>query len=444
MHLKEPLITVSGLSHHLLGVETRESFALSPDAYPEAIRKVCERQYVKEAAVISTCNRTEILTAVDANESELEQLRSEEECLFERFSGIGRSQFSRTLYFLKGADAVRHLFRVAAGLDSLVVGEPQILGQLKSAYRVAHSAGSVHGVLGRLFERAFGVAKAVRTNTNIGRNAVSVAYASRKLAEQIFGELKDATLMLYGAGETGTLALRHFTAAGVKRCFVVNRTLARAEEVAGRFSAIPVSLENAGNFLESADIVIGASSLQPGEAFLVTHDAAQRQRKGRSRPQFFIDLAVPRNFDPNLAKLDECFLYNIDDLQSIVRENLDNRLIDLDRAELIVEEEVSKFSRWQDSRRFDPAIRGLWRKMESLRGLELEKSKRFLRRANLSADQEQVVLELFGSLSNSLITKTLHQPLTVLKDRAASNPSLLDSFRELFLSANDDVGESED
>lgn len=428
-------IALAGVNHRSASVALREQLALSGERQQGALQKVMSSLPVDEAVVLSTCNRVELVIA--AKQSQLERLTPELDQVFAQISGVSRETLSPHLYQHSQRGAVTHLFRVASGLDSMVLGEPQILGQLKSAYRVAQEAGATKSVLNRLFHRAFRVAKVVRTRTKIGHHAVSVCFAAREVAQQIFGELGEASVMVFGAGEMGTLALKHFQAAGARQPYIVNKTLSRACELAEQCDGIPLTFQNAQSFLGKADIVIGACTLAPGDAPLVSRaqvESSLRARQGR--PQFFVDLSVPRNFESSIDGLADVFLYNIDDLDTIVQRNLAGRELEVDRAQLFVDEEVERFCGWLAGRDVESSIRELASQVHHYSDIEVSKTFRRLRRAsggNVSDEQLQSALE---DLAQGLLAKVLHQPLTALRELSQEEPAAVAQFRKLFLPRN--------
>jgi len=433
-----PRIVVSGVNHKQVPVALRERFSIKEETYCDALDYLLKESLVNEAVVVSTCNRVEVVSTISGNGTDDKTRVEGVETLFEKVSGVSRTDFSDHLYHLREADAVSHVFRVAAGLDSLVVGEPQILGQIKSAYRTAHSHGATSAVLNRLFHRAFGVAKEVRTRTQIGHHAVSVCYAARELASQIFGDLSDATVMLIGTGEIGTLALKHFNAAGVKSFFVVSHSLSRAAEVAESVDGVPLSLSNFQEFLPRADIIVGASQLMIGDPFCVREamvKEALRERPGK--PQFYIDLAVPRNFEATLGNVSDAFLYNIDDLEEVVQQNLDTRSIEVKRAEVIVDDAVDKFLSWLQRQAVEPSIKELSERCQLHKKIEVEKTMRRLRRAGFDERQCKLLSSAVEDLSDALIARALHRPFTVLKENAPHNQKVIALFREFFLNESE-------
>ena len=425
-------VALAGVNHRSATVAVRERLAMNGERQERALEEIFSLSPVDEAVVVSTCNRVELVIA--GKQSQLDLLTPELDGIFSRISGVSTEALRPHLYQHSSRGAVNHLFRVAAGLDSMVLGEPQILGQLKTAYRVAQEVGTTKSVLNRLFHRAFRVAKVVRTRTKIGHHAVSVCFAAREVAQQIFGDLRDASVMVFGAGEMGTLALKHFQSAGAVQPYVVNKTLARACELAEQSGGVPLTFQNVPSFLSKADVVIGACTLTPGDPPLVTRaqvEAAQRLRQGR--PQFFVDLSVPRNFDTGLDGLSDVFLYNIDDLDSIVQRNLAGRELEVDRAQVFVDEEVDRFCGWLAARDVENSIRELASQVNLYSDIEIAKTLRRLRREGGEGISETQLQAALQDLANGLLAKVLHQPITSVRELSAVEPSALAQFRKLFL-----------
>ncbi|MFN8388956.1 MAG: glutamyl-tRNA reductase [Bdellovibrionota bacterium] len=434
---EHPLIQVTGLNHRTAAVELREQLALQDGEQPKVLERLLAVPAVEEALVLSTCNRVEVVIAAK-KEAACAELTDGLSRALSDCSGVAAGAFRQHLYHHRARSAVSHVFRVASGLDSLVVGEPQVLGQLKAAYEQASAAGTAKEVLHRLFHRAFRAAKVVRSKTGIGHNAVSVCYAAKELAEQIFGDLSQAHVMLVGAGEMGALALKHFAAAGVKQFSVVNKTLARACELAEVYGGLPLQLSQLARHLPNADIIIGTSSLPTGSDPLVSLEDVSRSVQSRSGlPQFYLDLSVPRNFPAGIDSLPDAFLYNIDDLERVVQENMSSRLLEAKRAEGIIDQQVEQFWQWLKRRRVDDSIRELAARYRSFEESEIQKTLRRLQRLGLPAESAELRIAL-EDLSQALLAKTLHQPVTSLRELVQSDPAALDLFRELFLGRKDD------
>ncbi len=397
-------LLVLGLNHRTAPVEVRERLAFADDDVATALGRLKRLgSAVSEAALLSTCNRVELM-AVAASPALAEQqllafLGSER--------GAELGVLEGALYRLEGRDAVRHLFRVGASLDSMVVGEPQILGQLKLAYARAAEAGTVGLVLHRVFHKAFAVAKRVRYSTLIGRGTVSVSSAAVSLTRQIFDTLHDKTVMLLGAGEMAELTARQLVQLGVESLLIVNRTFDRAVALARELGGTAVHYDNFKPYLKIADILLGSvATIRP---LLGPEEVEPLLRERRYRPMFLIDLGVPRNFDPRLNQLDNVYLYDIDDLGAAVEDSRDERAREAERAELIVEQEVESFWRWMGGLELVPAIKDIRTNIERLRELELGRHRVWL--AALPASERANI----ESLTRGLVNKILHQILTELR-----------------------------
>ncbi len=406
-----------GINHKTAPVALREQAAFDLQALPDALRAVT-RAGAGEATILSTCNRTEIYCGLDG---------ASDESLIDWFCDYHKLA-PRTvrphLYVHDGRTAVAHAFRVASGLDSLVLGEPQILGQMKAAFAAAHKAGTTGKLLNRLFQHTFSVAKQVRTDTAIGANAVSVAYAAVSLARRIFDNLSHQTVLLIGAGEMIELAARHLKEQGIRRIIVANRTVERANSLAGIYGAEAVSLLELPDSLPAADIVISCTaSILP----LLGKGAVERALKARKhRPMFLVDLAVPRDIEPEVSELADVYLYTIDDLKGVIEENMESRQAAARQAETIIEGEVIEFMRWVRSLDSVPTVRALRSATESLRDAELERARRALERGE---DPDQVLLRFAHALTN----KFMHGPSTTLRDaNTYSDIDLVGATRALF------------
>jgi glutamyl-tRNA reductase len=397
-------LCIIGLSHHTAPVEVRERLAFSPREVAGALVNLKRsRPAVSEAALLSTCNRVEMVAATadpDLAQAELLSFLAAERKL-------EQSALRSLHYRLAGRDAVRHLFRVGASLDSMVVGEPQILGQLKAAYAQAVEAGVVGLILHRAFHKTFSVAKLVRKSTAIGAGAVSVSAAAVKLARQIFDSLQDKTIMLLGAGRMAELTARNLARLGVESLVIANRRLERAMELARDLGGTAVTLEHCTPYLKLADVVIGSAAVS--EPILTPAELYPVMRERLHRPMFLIDLGVPRNFHRGLNELENVFLYDIDDLGRVAAEALNEREQEAHRAELIVEREVDAFCRWLERLELVPAIKAVRSRIELLRDGELERHRAWL--ATL-APQERAHVE---ALTRGLTNKILHQILSELR-----------------------------
>ena len=393
-----------GLNHHTAPLAVRERVVFHVERLHEALGEL-KRGLASEAAILSTCNRTELYVAGEKPEELARWLA--------QYHRLATSELEQYLYALPDERAVRHAFRVASGLDSMVIGEPQILGQMKQAVRVAESAGTLGALLHRLFQRSFAVAKEVRSSTPIGAASVSMAAAAVKLAARIFPSLKDQSVLLIGAGEMIELAATHFAAQAPARLTVANRTLERAERLARRFNARAVELKTLAEHLHEHDIVVSctASSLPILGKGLVERALRARRR----RPMFMVDLAVPRDIEQEAGELDDVYLYTIDDLAGIVSANLDARRSALEQAEAIIDTQVGRFMDWMRVREGAPLIRALREQADSARREEVQRAIKALERGE---DPARVVEALSQALTNKLMhgpTQTLSEMLARLK-----------------------------
>jgi glutamyl-tRNA reductase len=395
-----------GVNHNTAPLEVRERLAVSEDRLPEVVSTLVKQPGVDEGMVLSTCNRVEVLTSTRQGADLRAFLRS---CF-----GLGKEQQAKLdshIYEFEKREAVRHVFRVASSLDSMVVGEPQILGQVKEAYAVARGLGAIHSALEALLSRAFAVAKRVRTETAIGSSTVSIASVAVELAEKIFGSLENKTVFLVGAGKMAELAARHLMARGAGKIMISNRTHERAVELAESFDGQAIPFERLHQFSDHADIVLtstGASEpifrKEHGEALL---------RVRKNRPVFFIDIAVPRNVAPEVNKLDGLFVYDVDDLQSIASKNTAERKREAERAERIIELEVDRFASRMKSLEVVPTILSLQEYCETIRQAEIDRIRGRL--GMISPDQEAAI----EAMTRAIINKLLHTPITTLKSSAA-------------------------
>lgn len=406
-----------GINHKTAPLSLREKAAFDPQTLPEALRGVTTHG-AGEATILSTCNRTELYCGLEENSCD---------GLVAWFCDYHRlpSKVVRPhLYIHAGRLAVAHAFRVASGLDSLVLGEPQILGQMKNAFATAHKTGTTGKMLNRLFQHTFSVAKQVRTDTAIGANAVSVAFAAVSLARRIFDNLSSQTVLLIGAGEMIELAARHLKEQGIGRMIVANRTVERASILGDIYGAVAISLLELPDYLSSADIVISCTaSLLPilGKGAV---ESALKMRK--HKPMFLVDLAVPRDIEVEVGDLNDVYLYTIDDLKDVIEENIQSRQVAARQAETIIEGEVIQFMRWVRSLDSLPTVRALRSATEALRDAEFERARRALERGEAP---EQVLLRFAHSLTN----KFMHLPSTALREAdTEGNADLIGAARALF------------
>ncbi|HUK06152.1 MAG TPA: glutamyl-tRNA reductase [Burkholderiales bacterium] len=408
-----------GLNHHTAPLGVRERVVFHVERLAEALSEA-KRVLAPEAAILSTCNRTELYLSGDLDEAK-HRAAADWLAAYHRFDA---HELQRYVYMLPREQAVRHAFRVASGLDSMVLGEPEILGQMKEAARTAEAAGTLGTVLGKLFQRSFAVAKEVRSTTQVGANSVSMAAAAVKLAARIFPSLKDQKVLLIGAGEMIELCATHFAAQGPARITVANRTLERAQALAHRFSARAIELRELAEHLHEHDIVVSctASSLP-----ILGKGLVERALKARRRlPMFMVDLAVPRDIEQEVADLDDVFLYTIDDLNGIVQGNLDARRAAVEQAEAIIDTQVGRFMHWMQVRESVPLIRALRDQAEEARRHEVERALKLLARG----DDPKQVLE---ALSQGLTNKLMHAPTQALNEATGEERrTLADTLARLF------------
>jgi glutamyl-tRNA reductase len=410
---------VVGLSHRSAPVEVRERLAVAPDRLEHELRQIAAGGRFDEALLISTCNRVELYATSADPVAAVQNAR-------EAFAGrLAKPVGDEVLYQERGVDVIRHIFRVASSLDSLVVGEPQILGQVKEAFDAARGAGTVGTLLGRCFTQAFATAKRVRHETGIAEGTVSVSSIACELAKKIFGNLEGRRTLLLGAGEMGEAAARSLRQTGTQ-LHVVNRSDERAQQLAEACSGRAVPYERLSVELADADVVIASTA---SEKFILTPELMKGVvRTRRHRPLFIIDIAVPRDVDPRVGNMDNVFVYDVDDLQQVAEENLSVRAREAARAEQIVEEEVEAFLSWRRSLELAPTIVALRQRFGQIAAEELART---LPRLDSTSSSDRAVLEAMG---RSLVNKLLHQPMTQLKAGAGEPDGalLIDAVRRLF------------
>jgi glutamyl-tRNA reductase len=399
-------LLITGVSHKTAPVEVRECLAFRDEALPAALADLKQREGVAEALILSTCNRVEVTVTTEDG--------ADPQAIVDSFLADHKAVSPHTigphLYRHEGRDAIHHLFRVASSLDSMVVGEPQILGQLKAAYAAAKDSGAVCGWLEGLLTRAFSVAKRVRSETGIGQMAVSVSYAAVELARKIFGSLANRTVMIAGAGKMSELAARHLRSSGASHVFVTNRTHERAIEMAALFQGTPVEYTRFVAMLPEVDILIASSG---APHYILHKDEMQRVIAARrNKPMFLIDIAVPRNIEPSVNEIDNVFLYDIDDLQEVVNANLRERLKAAERAEELVAEEVERTMARLKVAEVTPTIIGLQEQLEQIRAGEIEKARR--KYGPFTPEQEQAI----EALTHGIVNKIAHGPISEIRNHA--------------------------
>ncbi len=393
-------IFLVGLNHRTAGVDVRERFALANHCDEEHWALPCIGA-VSESVILSTCNRVEILAAGTGDMAE--QIL----CNWAKARGTDVEDLRPYVYVHKNLEAVRHLFSVASSLDSMVLGEPQILGQLKTAYRKAVKSRATGVILNRLLHKAFSVAKRVRTETAVASSAVSISYAAVELAKRIFGDMREHKAMLVGAGEMAELAAMHLLQSGINEILVANRTHARGQELAKQFNGRAIPFEQMPHYLLDVDIIITSTGSQ--EPIIRARDIRVALKARKNRPMFFIDIAVPRDIDPDVNGLDNVYLYDIDDLREVVEENLATRRDEAAKAAEIVNEEVAYFSKWLASLDMQPTIVDLIKKSQAIAEEELAKT---LKRLGPVDDSTRDALE---AMARSLVRKLNHDPIMFLK-----------------------------
>ncbi|MEM7360804.1 MAG: glutamyl-tRNA reductase [Pseudomonadota bacterium] len=404
-----------GLNHTTAPVAVRERAAVAADHLDDALADIAKRPEIEEATILSTCNRTEVYCQVpDVNI----EVVSDWLCDFHELS---KEQVTPYLYRFPDQQAVKHAFRVAAGLDSMVIGEPQILGQMKTAFAKAHKNGNTGKVLNRLFQHTFSVAKEIRSSTSIGSHAVSVAYAAVALAKQIFSDISRQTVLLIGAGETIELACRHLHSQGVRNIIVANRTVSRAEGLAREFGAQAISLHELPTRLADADMVFSSTASTLPILGKGAFESALKQRK--NKPVFVVDLAIPRDVEPQVSELNNVYLYTVDDLDQVVSENVNSRRQAAVEAEKIVESQTLEFMHWFNNLQSLPTIRQLRDQTSQMAEIELQNARKRLQ----AGENPDEVLQHFA---HALSQKFMHNPTESLRQK--HDEELLRATRELF------------
>jgi glutamyl-tRNA reductase len=415
---------VLGINHNTAPVEVREKVAFAPELMQDALHEVCTEAGMAEAAILSTCNRTELYCQPQSLEVSPEELQRRLLAWLCRYHDLPEPELARAIYTHNDADAVRHLMRVASGLDSMVLGEPQILGQMKSAYAVAQQAATVGSQLNRVFDDVFSVAKQVRTETTIGESPVSVAFAAVTLAQQIFTDIHQARALMIGAGRTIELVVQHLKNAGLNDIVVANRTLTNAQELKHKYGVREVLLADIPKELETTDIVVSSTASQLP---ILGKGAVERALKARRhQPIFMVDLAVPRDIEPEVAELDDVYLYTVDDLREVIDSNLRNRQEAAREAEVIIDNGVEAFLRKQRGLGIVSTLRSFREKAEQIRDAEVDKALKSLDRGQ---DPAAVLKELARLLTNKLI----HAPSVQMKKASADgHEELIHLAEQLF------------
>ena len=413
-------LIVAGLSYKTSPVEIREKLSFSSQEIKKSLKKIVDLPEIYEGIILSTCNRVEIFFSTQEKEKGIEEIKN----FLSDYHQIPLEKLTPHLYFYSDQEAIKHVFRVASSLDSMILGEPQILGQLKDAYRNAVECKTTGLILNRLLHKAFFVAKRVRTETNIASSAVSVSFAAVELARKIFDKIDNKKVLLIGAGEMAELVTQHLISNGVKDLFIANRTFERAQSLVKQFGGRAIAFEDISLYLSQVDIVI--SSINASH-FIITPDQTQAALKMRkNKPLFMIDISVPRTLDPRINNISNVYLYDIDDLEGIVETNKQIRKNEAKKAEEIIEKEKLVFLKWLKQQEVTPTIKHLKEKVERIRQKELEKTISKWKSLN---EKEK---EKLDALTRSIVNKILHDPITYLKNEGIKNGLSIEEIQKLF------------
>ncbi len=416
-----PAIVLIGINHKTAPVEVRECIAFSETDAATALQALHSQPDIREVLLLSTCNRVEVLLVTDNKPGAIEKTKN----FIAGYNKIDLGRFEDALYVHEGDAAVHHVFKVASSLDSMVIGEPQILGQIKDAYRQAAALKTTGVILNRLLHRTFFVAKRIRTETGIGDRAVSISYAAVELGRKIFGNLEGKTVLLIGAGEMAELAVEHLIRNRAADIYVANRTFENAVALAKKFNGSALNFEEISDCLKFIDIVI--SSTGAPDYVITRNQVKSVSRSRRNRPLFFIDIAVPRDIDPAVNRLANCYVYDIDDLQGVIDENMEDRSREAIKGQRIVDEAVIGFRQWYDGLAVVPTIVALRNKIESIVEAEITRTLQ-------AAQASPVDIRMLHKMSHSLVNKILHDPTVFLKKdgMAADKSAYIDAVRKLF------------
>ncbi|MFO8084459.1 MAG: glutamyl-tRNA reductase [Desulfobacterales bacterium] len=415
-------VVLIGINHRSAPVELRECLAFNEDDTFKTLVFFKNSQVIKETILFSTCNRVEMLMTTSDPGKAIHEAKE----YISDFKQMVLRQFEDSLYIYQGSNAVRHIFKVASSLDSLIVGEPQILGQIKEAYRRALAQKTSGVILNRLLHKAFFVAKRVRHETGIGDHAVSISYAAIELAKKIFGSIENKTVLLIGAGEMAELAVEHLIRNRAGSIFVANRTFERALKLSRNFNGKAIKFEEIDSTLEFADIIISSTG---ASGFVILQEQVKKLlRKRKNKPLFFIDIAVPRDIDPGINRLNNAYVYDIDDLKGVIEENIEDRKREAVKAQRIIDEAVIKFQQWHNNLDIVPTIIDLRKKMETIAQNEIKKTFKSLQ--HLSGADYQAIYRM----TNAIINKTMHDPTLFLKQNGyhGTNSASVDFARKLF------------
>ena len=417
-----PDLLLLGLNHKTTPVERRECIAFSSEETADALAILKKDADIKEVVIFSTCNRVEVLLATNNHDKATDAVKN----FISELKKVPVSFFEEYLYIHKGDDAIRHVFRVASSLDSMMVGEPQILGQIKKSYQIAAFKKTPGLILNRLLPRAFSVAKRVRTETGIGDHAVSISYAAIELGRKIFNTLEAKKILLIGAGEMIELAVEHLIQNKVGNIFVANRTFERGASLAKKINGNAIRFNEIENYLQKVDVIISSTG---ASAFVITRNQVKKIMKSRhNRPLFFIDIAVPRDIDPGINRIPNAYVYDIDDLKGIVEENITERNQEAVKGEHIIDEAVINFRKWHDSLHFVPTIIALRGKIDTITGDEVNKTLKSLK--HLSDNDREAIKKMACAMAK----KFMHDPTLFLKHNGnmEDKPVTVDIVRRLF------------
>ncbi|SNZ02128.1 glutamyl-tRNA reductase [Persephonella hydrogeniphila] len=413
-----------GLNYKTAPVEVREKLAISEDNYPDILDRINRIPTVFESCILSTCNRVEIYGISDNPEESYSDILK----ILSSYSGLKVEELKKHVFLYTDKDAIRHIFNVSSSLDSMVIGEPQIVCQFKDSFTKARELKTVKHVMTRLFDKAMNVSKKIRTSTGISKRAVSISYAAIELAKKIFGDLTDKNVLLLGAGEMAELAARHLASSGVKHIFVSNRTFEKAVQLADEFGGSAIRFNKFFEFLPEADIIIVSTGAK--EPILRKEHFKNIDKERHGKPVFIIDISVPRNVSDDVNELENVFLYNIDDLKMVVDRNLEERKIAAESAKILIDEEVAKFDRWLKQLQVNPVIAKVRNYADEIREAQLERLFRDMPYLN-EKERENIDLAV-----RAIINKILHRPTMYIKDRATKENSevYINIFDEMFSS----------
>ncbi|WP_457639419.1 glutamyl-tRNA reductase [Persephonella sp.] len=415
-------IFATGLNYKTAPVEIREKLAIPEDSLTDILEKIDRLPSIFESCILSTCNRVEVYGVSDSVDEAYEDILK----ILSSYSGIKIDELKKYIFLYRGKEAIKHIFQVSSSLDSMVIGEPQIVCQFKDSFSKAREHRAVKHVMTRLFDKAMNVSKKIRTSTGISRRAVSISYAAIELAKKIFGDLQDKNVLLLGAGEMAELAARHLASSGVRHIFVSNRTFEKAVQLADEFGGSAIRFNKLFEFLPEADIIIVSTGAK--EPILRKEHFKEVNKIRRGKPVFIIDISVPRNVADDVNELENVYLYNIDDLKMVVDKNLEERRIAAESAKIMIDEEVAKFDKWLKQLKVNPVIAKIRHNADQIRQYQLEKLFNSMPYLN-EKERENIDLAV-----RAIINKLLHRPTMYIKDKATKENSefYIEMFEEMF------------